>query len=158
MAMRQRRRRHARAAAFVDAHLPLVWGYAAGMLQQPALAHEVARSVLGDIDPRLLGEDDEPALRRLLLVRTRRAVTEAAARAGGAVAPDAGSQAPVPAAVRDGFAGLDVDEREALVLLDVLAVGDEEAAALCDAPPEELARRRHRAHRHLVGRLLGTEP
>lgn len=155
MGVRHRRGHHARAAAFVDDHLPLVWRYAAGMLGDPAAAHEVTRSVLGAVDPPLLDEDDRAALRRLLLVRARRAVAGAAARGPGTLH---GPATAVPAALRRGFAALDDADREALVLLDVVGVDVDEAAALCEVSAAEVRQRRHRAHRRLVHHVVGTAP
>ncbi len=161
MGNRQGRRRAALAAAFVDRHLPMAWSYGAGMLPDAARAHDVARDVVGGVDPRLLEEDDAAALQRLLLVRSRRAVRDVQ-QAGSSVpsrpAATASSEAraDAPAGLVDAFAGLDAADREALLLSDVLGVDADAAAAVCDTVPERLQARRHAAHVELVEGLLGA--
>lgn len=161
MATGQRRRHHAQAAAFINEYLPLVWCYVAGMLDDPAEACEVTRSVLVALDPPLLAEDDATALRRLLLARARRGLREVPASRAEPAAPPVTSppvDAAPPAELQRGVAALDADEREALLLLDILDLDVEEAAALCGTSSAELQRRRHRAHVRLVDRLVGTAP
>ena len=162
MGNRQGRRRAARAAAFVDQHLPMAWAYAAALLPDVAHAQHVARGVVGGVDPRLLEEDDVAALQRLLLVRSRRAVLDAPPCGtpddGRPAAADTSldPRAEAPASLVDAFAGLEPGDREALLLADVLAVDLEAAAAVCDTDPEGLQARRHAAHVVLVERLLGA--
>lgn len=151
MGRRQRRRHAARAAAFVDDHLPSVWRYVAGRLADPGHAAEVTRSVLGSVDPRLLSDDDETTLRRLVLTRARRAVAERDV-AGPSGPPSAGA---APAWLCEGVAELDDDAREALVLLDVATVPLEEVAALWGISADEVLEHRRRAHEQLVARLVG---
>jgi hypothetical protein len=161
MGDRQGRRRTRLAAAFVDQHLPMAWAYAATLLDA-ARAHHVARDVVGGVDPRLLEEDDAAALRRLLLVRSRRAVRDEQQSGHRNTAPPAPftpsleGRAGAPASLVEAFAGLDATDREALLVTDVLGVGIEAAAAICDTAPDRLQASRHAAHVVLVERLLGA--
>lgn len=151
MARRHRRRRAAQAAGYVDDHLEVVWRYVAGMLLEPERARAVSGAVLGDLDPALLAESDRAELRRLVLTRARRAVRDELADGAEAAAPEG----PAPHWLREGFVALDADEREAVLLLDVLALTPGEAAVVCDVDEAGLQDRRHRGHGRLVERLVG---
>lgn len=152
MARRHRRRRAAQAAGYVDDHLEVVWRYVAGMLLEPARARAVTGAVLGDLDPVLLGESDRAELRRLVLTRARRSVRDELVDGAEATAVPEGS---APHWLREGLSALDADEREAVLLLDVLALTSGEAAVVCDVDEAGLQDRRHRAHEQLVERLVG---
>ena len=167
MARGEQRRHASRTAAFVDAQLPWVWGYASGVLDDPAQARDLARTVLGGVDPGLL-EDDEQLARRLVLTRARRAAADArrdgapagAHREAAPADDDAEEGRPVaapdaPAWLLTGMRRIDPEARSAVVLVDVLGVPVEEAAAICGVTEDELVTWLRRAHEGIVAQLAG---
>lgn len=168
----QTQRRAAAAAELVATALPLVWRYARGMSGRDDTAREVVHEVV-----RLVGGDsfDDLPTETQLLARARLACRGGVVE-GPAPVPDGESTAVddtdgqrPPGASGNAGTGrlrselteelleLETDDREALLLLDVLGLDVDRVAEICDVAPAALYERRHRAHVRLVARVVGEE-
>lgn len=159
------RRQEAATAELMATAVPLVWCYARGMTGDEAAARVVVHEVCRLARPAV----GAPASTDQLLVRARLACRDEGPVDAGAEAAHGADEVSgdehvstdgtAPSGIRDelaaGLAALGDDEREALLLLDVLGLDEERAARITDLAPADLHDRRHRAHARLVARLVG---
>jgi DNA-directed RNA polymerase specialized sigma24 family protein len=184
---RRARRREAMAADLVATALPMVWRYARGMTGEEEAARAVVHEAFRLVDPgETAGAPPSPdqLLARARRAVHGGPGTEGAPSRGQGEVPAPGRESAAPSGADEETAGagpsdpgsasgaaasglrgglvdelvaLDPDDREALLLLDVLDLGVDRAAELCEVPPSALHERRHRAHGRMVARVVGDD-
>lgn len=146
-------------------HSDVVWRFAMGMVRNTADADDVTQDTFARAYVALDGFRGESTVRTWLLsicrnlcidhIRRQRelAVGDDVQRMAARAGRDHADGVAVRAALQQGMAALDDDQREAFVLVDVLGFAATEAAEICQVPATTLRSRRQRAHEELVALL-----
>lgn len=149
----------------VTEHADTVWRFAMGMLRNHADADDATQETFARAYTAVDGFRGESSIRTWLLsicrnlcldhIRRRRevAVGDDVDLVAAGANRDHAEDVAIRAVLQQGLAGLQDDQREAFVLVDVLGFPAIEAAAICQVPPTTLRSRRQRAHEELVARL-----
>ena len=146
----------------VAEHADVVWRFAMSMLRNAADADDAAQETFARAYVALDDFRGASSVRTWLLsicrnlcidhVRRRRevAVGDDVQWMATGDGQDHADGVAIRAALQQGLAELDADQREAFVLVDVLGFAATEAAEICQVPATTLRSRRQRAHEGLV--------